>query len=442
MTESEVRKSPSTPKANVVKTQPAESPTQSKAQSQDAEIKKYFHYSTKRKTMAKEDESEERERGTVERGRRNADLLLRGQGFLKGNKYDVVAKDEEGATSGSKEAESPVARVVDRYFTDKSTIRCRNCREFGHISTYCPNEHTQAKVCIYCASTSHEQYDCPNMLCYICNRKGHKAAQCKEPRTMKCFSCGQSGHKADACTSRAQAIPATEIEKIVCIQCGCCGHAMCDSDPPVAIPWPTLTDDQLAKHTMLERCREQLFEPDPLGDGLGLPPELVHDPQSHIQTNLAFDRVGHRAEPSKEQRLASFRKKHTLHLKKEKEDSARLTCCRCGGDHVSVNCYVLPMQLHRAHDMSVRRAPALSSPRRQPSFRENKEQDVDVYLRTKAIPSHSSQHHEEPRQHHDGGHHVSEAKTKAHHNYDKGHDAHSKAKHHNSDFKRKKHTGD
>ena len=56
--------------------------------------------------------------------------------------------------------------------SEKSTIRCGNCREWGHRATECS-------------------------ACYNCGKRGHVAKRC--PRPVRCFYCQGAGHVAQKC---------------------------------------------------------------------------------------------------------------------------------------------------------------------------------------------------------------------------------------------------
>ena len=50
-----------------------------------------------------------------------------------------------------------------------------------------------------------------DMICVDCNRKGHTASECRQPRVerkdRKCFICDKPGHEANACPNRSLAAP-------------------------------------------------------------------------------------------------------------------------------------------------------------------------------------------------------------------------------------------
>jgi hypothetical protein len=134
--------------------------------------------------------------------KRNPDLLIPG-GTLKGNMYfqskasgkkDDADKSAEASESDDDDAFSKLKNQISRYFIESNpTIKCRNCKEFGHFARECPNER-KGLNCILCGKDTHDSFDCNEKLCFKCNKVGHKANECKETDVVKCLLCGQIGH--------------------------------------------------------------------------------------------------------------------------------------------------------------------------------------------------------------------------------------------------------
>jgi hypothetical protein len=145
--------------------------------------------------------------------KRNPDLLIPG-GALKGNMYfkqrvgevdqpnqpsEGEVKSEKSETDDGGEAFNKLKNQVSRYFIDSNpTIKCRNCKEFGHFARECPNER-KGMNCILCGKDTHDSFDCNEKLCFKCNKVGHKANECKETDVVKCLLCGQIGHLQARC---------------------------------------------------------------------------------------------------------------------------------------------------------------------------------------------------------------------------------------------------
>ena len=86
-----------------------------------------------------------------------------------------------------------------RYYIESNpTIKCRNCKEFGHMAKECPNERSRPN-CILCGKDTHDSFDCDAKLCFKCNQVGHKASECTKTNVMKCVACGQIGHQQTRC---------------------------------------------------------------------------------------------------------------------------------------------------------------------------------------------------------------------------------------------------
>ena len=89
---------------------------------------------------------------------------------------------------------SRMKNQMARYYIESNpTIKCRNCKEFGHMAKECPNERSRPN-CILCGKDTHDSFDCDAKLCFKCNQVGHKASECTKTNVMKCNQCGQIGH--------------------------------------------------------------------------------------------------------------------------------------------------------------------------------------------------------------------------------------------------------
>ena len=55
-----------------------------------------------------------------------------------------------------------------------------------------------------------------DMTCVNCNRKGHSASECRQPRVVKkgrkCFLCNKPGHEVKNCSNKGQSQPVKAIE--------------------------------------------------------------------------------------------------------------------------------------------------------------------------------------------------------------------------------------
>ncbi len=317
-------------------------------------LKDFFEYSTKREDLP----GSEAVSLQMINSRRNVDLLCSGTKFIKGNQYDIPTKEKEKAKSGDEKKESgeedkattasPVEKREDRYFTDKSTIRCRNCKKFGHMSNDCPNERVSDRVCVYCADPAHSQFGCPNRLCFKCNQPGHKVADCPEYNPHKCFSCGQPGHKADACMVSPAPIGPKDQQRMVCMQCRRQGHGMCEWIKKLRVRWPILQDYKDAKLIMLRRLAAVNEDPQLLGDG----PLL--EPGEGLATNLLDEKPVKGAGKMNDSKFQDLKEKKKKYKRREKM-SAELSCCYCGDRHRYDDCPSKPRGTGRQHDMNIRR---------------------------------------------------------------------------------------
>ena len=94
---------------------------------------------------------------------------------------------------------SRLKNQMARYYIESNpTIKCRNCKQFGHMAKECPNERSRPN-CILCGKGTHDSFECDAKLCFKCNKVGHKANECTETHVMKCLACGQIGHQQNRC---------------------------------------------------------------------------------------------------------------------------------------------------------------------------------------------------------------------------------------------------
>lgn len=141
--------------------------------------------------------------------RRNPDILMPG-GTLKGNLY-VKRSHELSSESDSEnlQASEPelseldeferMKKAVTRYYKEKNpTRKCKNCKEFGHMSYECANERRRLN-CILCGKDTHDSFDCDEKLCFKCNKGGHKASECNQKDVVKCGLCTMLGHPQSRC---------------------------------------------------------------------------------------------------------------------------------------------------------------------------------------------------------------------------------------------------
>ena len=92
-------------------------------------------------------------------------------------------EQEEGEMKSSQSEQSDddykkLKQKVARYYADDNpTIKCRNCKQFGHFGKDCPNERLRLN-CILCGKDTHDSFECSEKLCFKCNQVGHKASEC------------------------------------------------------------------------------------------------------------------------------------------------------------------------------------------------------------------------------------------------------------------------
>jgi hypothetical protein len=142
--------------------------------------------------------------------KRNPDLLVPG-GALKGNMYFKLTNGTNGAVeeecevkSNESEADSTddykkLKSQVSRYYQESNpTLKCRNCKQFGHFARECPNER-KLMNCILCGKDTHDSFECSEKLCFKCNKVGHKATECDAKNVDTCVNCNMVGHNQARC---------------------------------------------------------------------------------------------------------------------------------------------------------------------------------------------------------------------------------------------------
>jgi hypothetical protein len=108
-----------------------------------------------------------------------------GEANVEVSEGSEVVKDaaEEGAFNKMK------GQTVSRYYAeDNITVKCRNCKEYGHYARECPNEQKRDN-CILCGMNTHDSFSCVTKLCFRCNNGGHNARDCKEQNISICPLC-------------------------------------------------------------------------------------------------------------------------------------------------------------------------------------------------------------------------------------------------------------
>ena len=102
-------------------------------------------------------------------------------GMVKGKPKGIDEDSEESDFDLMKKGAK-----VQRYWAEENiTIKCHNCKQFGHMAKDCPNE-TKKLTCILCGSDTHESFDCTEKMCFKCNKVGHQAKDCTETNIIRC----------------------------------------------------------------------------------------------------------------------------------------------------------------------------------------------------------------------------------------------------------------
>lgn len=148
------------------------------------------------------------------------------------------AEASEGDVQSEDEFKRMQQQVARYYLADNPTIKCLNCKQFGHMARDCPNERSRLN-CILCGKDTHDSFECTEKLCFKCNKVGHKASECDQTQVDLCAQCGMAGHTQQRCLkvwhlhtdSRGeQARFGAKVAPLMwCMECGCSGHFKCTS---------------------------------------------------------------------------------------------------------------------------------------------------------------------------------------------------------------------
>jgi hypothetical protein len=107
-----------------------------------------------------------------------------------------------------------------RYWAaDNITLKCFNCKQFGHSSKECPND-TKRLTCILCGKDDHESFDCTEKMCFKCNKVGHQARDCTETNIIRCQKCNHVGHREARCLKVWTKPTQNKMKFFTCIECG------------------------------------------------------------------------------------------------------------------------------------------------------------------------------------------------------------------------------
>lgn len=79
-------------------------------------------------------------------------------------------------------------------------IRCKRCREFGHLTIDCLRQIIR---CWLCGEVGHQEPRCPHKICTSCGRKcnffTNNCGYCRRFAHRKCNICGIRGHTHEMC---------------------------------------------------------------------------------------------------------------------------------------------------------------------------------------------------------------------------------------------------
>ncbi|XP_070537543.1 zinc finger CCHC domain-containing protein 7-like [Ptychodera flava] len=156
-----------------------------------------------------------------------------------GRQWNIDPADVVNNVQNS-EGRRRISFETKRYYTSKSSIRCFNCGNNGHLSRNCSSPR-KVTVCFLCAGQGHTERKCPKQICEGCKKTGHPLRYCRE-RSWKtahavCKRCEVKGHNSEECPDIWRQFHATtepgmirrlttkkKMGKIYCYNCAKMGH--------------------------------------------------------------------------------------------------------------------------------------------------------------------------------------------------------------------------
>jgi hypothetical protein len=144
------------------------------------------------------------------------------------DKHDIKAEKEEGEEVEKSAGEEPTDEpdIPSRYFHQESkAIRCRNCKEIGHMARNCPNE-SKIPLCKFCGTQHGIEELCPSIKCFKCNKSGHKVGDCRATDITICSKCKSIGHTESRCLLTTFN---GKNKRVLCVVCHKPGHLNCQN---------------------------------------------------------------------------------------------------------------------------------------------------------------------------------------------------------------------
>jgi len=157
------------------------------------------------------------------------------------NKVSGESKvDENKNSENQKPKKKKPMNEKGHYNREYKQRACYNCEKHGHKAKECPEPRKPREI----LKRRTAEEGSPGLgVCYKCGEKGHYSRECVEEGADKCYNCKEEGHKSKNCKKQKQQI---QIQIHPCFNCVKPGHKAKECPEPIA---PRKLREELKRRT-------------------------------------------------------------------------------------------------------------------------------------------------------------------------------------------------